>query len=77
MGFLDRICNILEKLVKIDCLAELNESEPKLEVNQDKRKEREVIELDNDRKETEKARNAMKRVEEGNEKRISDSLILS
>jgi len=63
--------------VKIDCLAELNESEPKLEVNQDKRKEREVIELDNDRKETEKARNAMKRVEEGNEKRISDSLILS
>jgi len=70
---------MLKKLASIDQLVELYKSGSESKViNQDKEKRSEMIELDNDRKEIEKAKDVIEGVKEGSsEKKMSSSLTSS
>jgi len=70
---------MLKKLAGIDQLVELYKSGSESKViNQDKEKRSEMIELDNDRKEIEKAKDVIEGVKEGSsEKKMSSSLTSS
>jgi len=75
VGYLDWICDALKKLARIDILIELDKSETESAVrNQNKGKQKEVIELEDNKEKMEKAENTMEGVKEGSVKRMSSSL---
>lgn len=78
VGYLGRICDALEKLARIDILVALDELESGSEdKTQEKKKEREVIDLDDKGEKMKRAEDQMEGVEEGSQKRVSGSLMPS
>jgi len=72
VGYLGRICDALEKLAGIDILAVLDKSELESVVeDQEKGKEREVVDLDDEGEKTERVEDQMEGVEEGSHKGAS------
>jgi len=76
VSYLNRIYDILKKMAKINILIGLNRLELESKVrNQNKEKKREIIELDDNREETEKTEDTMKGVEKSSIKGVFSSPI--